>query len=212
MKNQPEFGFVLDTIVDRNTRFYRGNSMKGTFCAGDRLIIMPVPLESIIIGDVIVYQKINYLGGVDEVVHRVVDINESGILTRGDNNLFYDLCPVQVEKIVGKVVAVEGKEKKQIVWGGNLGLWKAKLRWFWLRIDHWFRWLFRNPYHWLRSSKIVLMFWQVKIEKVNMKTELGLLVKYVCNGRTVATWEPSHKRFDCRKPFDLVIFPPEDLQ
>jgi len=31
------------------------------------------------------------------------------------------------------------------------------------------------------------------------------LVKYICGGRTVARWWPEQDRFECKKPYDLVI-------
>jgi signal peptidase I len=211
--DRTKFGFATDVpAIEANIRFYRGKSMKGTFCVGDRLVIRPVPLASIATGDVIVYQKTNSQGEIDETVHRVVEINENGLFTRGDNNLFRDIYPVQAEQIIGKVVMVEGKGRGPEVVGGARGLWKAKLWRLWLIADFWFRRLFRRPYHWLRLSKIIPKLWHLEINEVHLKTEHGPLVKYICKGHTIATWESSRKRFDCRKPFDLVIFPPEDSQ
>ena len=54
--------------------------------------------------------------------------------------------------------------------------------------------------------------WKPAISQIHLKTDTGTLVKFIYRKKTVAVWEASRGRFDCRKPFDLVIFPPEDQQ
>jgi hypothetical protein len=46
---------------------------------------------------------------------------------------------------------------------------------------------------------------------VHLRTEHGRLVKYVYGGRTVAWWWPGQNRFECRKPFDLVLRREDDV-
>jgi len=206
-----KFGFGSGPI-NENIRFYRGNSMRGIFCLGDYLLIMPVSFADIYPGDVIVYRGTSEQENVEDVAHRVVAITENGLITRGDNNSRHDFTPVQCDQIIGKVVEMERRRRKQVVVGGAKGLRRAKLQWAILRLDRFVRRLFRFPYHLLRNSQIIPKLWRPFITEINLKTERGLLVKYIYKQRTVAIWDVSQHKFNCRKPFDLVIPPPEDLQ
>jgi len=208
--NHLKSSIAVDVPIEENIRYYRGNSMNGTFRKGDRLVIAPVLPSAISNGDVIVFCLTNRQGETEEIVHRIVAIMEGGFITRGDNNYSRDFDPVRPDQIIGKVVMVEdGKRGKKVV-GGSGGLRKAKLRRIFLAGDHGFRRLFRQPYHLLRLSKIMPKVWRVKIDKIHLKTGHGLLIKYLYRGRTVATWNPDRTRFECSKPFDLVIFSPEE--
>jgi hypothetical protein len=51
--------------------------------------------------------------------------------------------------------------------------------------------------------------WRPPITKVHLETECGPLVKFVVGNRTVAAWWPQTNRFWCRRPYDLIILPPE---
>jgi signal peptidase I len=206
-----KFGFG-NKVVDENFRFYRGDSMRGTFHLGDRLRITPVLFGSICPGDVIVYRRIDEQEAVVEVVHRVVAITAYGLSTRGDNNRRHDFSPVQRDQIIGKVIEMENRGCKRAVVGGVRGLRRAKLLWALMHVDIFVRQLFRPFYHLLRNSRIISRLWRPVITEVYLKTDRGSLVKYIYKQQTVATWDLSRKRFDCRKPFDLVIPPPEDIQ
>ena len=70
----------------KNTRFYRGESMKGSFRIGDRLYIEPVLINKLKRGDVIIFQDISQNGDGKELVHRIVSIYKDDLVTRGDNN------------------------------------------------------------------------------------------------------------------------------
>jgi hypothetical protein len=79
------------------------------------------------------------------------------------------------------------------------------MRWAVLRVDFEFRRIFRRSYHFLRLSKLVTSFWKPSVQKIYLENEAGMFVKYLHKQQVVATWDPAHQRFDCRKPFDLVI-------
>jgi signal peptidase I len=219
---------------DTQTRFYRGNSMGNIFHPGDRLRVIPIADGEIIPGDVIVFHKTHRLIPVlskngestqpksgssipqpnagqaleqaeDVVVHRVIEIVETGVITRGDNNRHRDLVPVQWEQIFGKVETVESKGRGKPVTGGIFGLWRAKLHWAVLDLDYWVRRCFRQPYHILRRSRFAARLWQPTIHKIRLQTQNGAVVKYIYKQRTVAIWETRQQSFECHKPFDLVI-------
>lgn len=78
-------------------------SMRPVFDAGDVAIVVKVPADVIRRGDIIQFR-----GGEINVIHRVVDIEETGdsrlFITKGDANNTPDVAPVTAEQVVGKVV------------------------------------------------------------------------------------------------------------
>lgn len=186
-------------------RFYYGNSMRGTFHPGDCLILVSATMSDIGPGDIVVFQKPDSGSDSVQVVHRVISVTEIGLITRGDYNLKRDVAPVQLEKVVGKVRAVERMGKTTKVIDGRLGLWWARICWMLRQADFEFRRIFRRSYHFLRLSGLAPKFWKPAIQKMHLNTENGLLVKYLHRQQVVATWDTIRQRFDCRKPFDLVI-------
>jgi len=209
--DEQDFGFDYKAIyIKENMRYYRGNSMRGTFQIGDRLLIKPVLIVDIIPGDIIVYQRPNNKENTEEMVHRVVALREGKLITRGDQNRTLDLTPVQSNQIIGKVIAKENRGYRQVVVGGEKGLQRAKLRWAILRLNRFAYRLFIFPYRLFRNSRFISMLWRPVTTKIHLKTEGGLVVKYIYKQKTIAIWEAASKRFNCRKPYDLVIFPPED--
>jgi hypothetical protein len=77
------------------------NSMTPTLDADTHGIeILPVEGD-IEIGDIIAYRV-----GEKSIIHRVVDMNESGYYTQGDNNKLRDPVVVQFDQIEGVVVGL----------------------------------------------------------------------------------------------------------
>ncbi len=190
-----------------NIRFYQGNSMRGTFRSGDCLLVMHVLLAELRPGDVVVYRGQNEQGQADELVHRVVAVAAGAAIAKGDNNPRADTTPITSDNLLGRVTHVQRNGKTRQVWGGQLGLMRARI----FRIGKWARrWIVRlgrGPYCWLRGSGLILRLWQPSVLRVRLVTKDGPLVKYVHDGQTVARWRPTEGRFDCQKPYDLVLRP-----
>jgi hypothetical protein len=193
---------------EMSRRIYLGNSMRGVFMPGDNMLLMVVPHAEILLGDVIVFHNVSQRDRRELVVHRVIAISDSGLITRGDNNLHSDGLPVLPEQIVGKVIAVQNGPHTKAVLGGFLGLCRANLFRFFLFFKLYFRYFFRRYYARIRDSRLVERLWMPEIQKIRFQTAAGILVKYLHRGRTVASWDAAAGKFICRKPFDLVIFPP----
>jgi hypothetical protein len=140
----------------------------------------------------------------------VVSVSARGVLTRGDHNKGLDPYLVAMDRVIGKVEQVEIQGEWKPVTGGRPGLWNARVQWFLTWLDVRFRRMFWRPYGLLRSSRIVPRLWRPAITVVQLQTQHGPLVKYIYRQRTVALWNPSIRRFECRKPFDLVIPSPLD--
>ena len=192
--------------------FYHGDSMRGTFRPGDRLTVLPASFADLRPGDVAVFRGSNRQSDADLVVHRVMAVGPDGLVTRGDNAPTADNHLLIAENLVGRAACVERDGCTRPVRGGRLGLWRARAlhaRRSMLRL---LTRIGRLPYRWLRASGLVQRLWRPTISRICLNTERGPLVKYVCGGRTVACWQPEQGRFDCRKPYDLVINKPTEPQ
>jgi signal peptidase I len=98
-------------FVQADTRRVDGISMLPTLEGGDLVVIQGVPVSDVHVGDIIVYNNLCSTGG-ESVVHRVVNITSSGLITKGDNNHYNDVVsniaasPIAQQCLEGKVVFV----------------------------------------------------------------------------------------------------------
>lgn len=75
------------------------NSMVPTFEKGDMIIVKGT--DSPEIGDVIVFDSPGYNY---PIIHRIIDINENGMLTKGDHNPVKDPWTISQENVHGKAI------------------------------------------------------------------------------------------------------------
>lgn len=180
--------------------------MLGTFLPGDCLIVTSAMIEDLCVGDVVVFRGTKKNSDDDcEWVHRVVDAFDRKFITRGDHNSYNDFGFLTNENMVGRVDFVLRDKKKRAVWNGQLGYWWARCLHLRQPLLYLLGRFLGNYYQWLREKKILAQYWHLKLSKLYLWSEEGLIIKYVLHGRTIAIWQPEQKRFDCRKPFDLVI-------
>jgi signal peptidase I len=99
-------------FVQADTRRVDGTSMLPTLEGGDLVVIQNVPLNDIHVGDIIVYNYLCSTSGLS-VVHRVIQITSSGLVTKGDNNPEPDQfdseiarTPITQQCLEGKVILV----------------------------------------------------------------------------------------------------------
>ena len=81
------------------------NSMRPSLHPGDLALV--VNASKLRVGEIVVYAADCPLLPREDVIHRVVEINGSMIVTKGDNNATNpvpDPCPVRVEQVKGKIV------------------------------------------------------------------------------------------------------------
>ncbi|MBU0491734.1 MAG: hypothetical protein KKA73_10050 [Chloroflexi bacterium] len=208
-----EMGFYTPAAADDRRRFYRGNSMAGTFRLGDYLTIEPALLEAIRPGDVVIYQGGDQEGEPNDIVHRVVAQTPDGLVARGDNNPCVDTILVTEANLLGRVTYLERGGIIRPVRGGRWGLLRARTfharrraRRMGARIV---RLLGRWPYRALRRSGLLPRLWHPTITRIQFATDDGPVVKYVSGGRTVARWWLETDQFRCRRPYDLVIVRPQ---
>ena len=81
------FGLLLfwAFFVQADTRRVDGTSMLPTLEGGDLVVIQSAAISQIHVGDIIVYGAPCSAYG-ESVVHRVVNITDNGLITKGDNN------------------------------------------------------------------------------------------------------------------------------
>lgn len=182
---------------------YSGSSMKPTFRPGQVLYVRP-NVQDIQRGDVLVYKQHERF-----IVHRVLFTGTTGYITRGDNNRLVDVAPIPPDMVVGRVELAERQGAVSRVLGGRRGLLSARLHWVVMRLSSWFRYLFGWPYRFIKRNRILVGLWAPKFVTICLQTENGPLYKYIYHRKTIATWNPQSDAFQCRKPFDLVIFPQE---
>lgn len=195
--------------ANNNTRIYKGRSMEGTFQFGDHLIFEPAPLTGIQPGDVVIYRRLNHKGSHDELVHRVISSLPEGLIVKGDNNPHVDKTLVTEKNLMGRVSHLERNGKRFLVGDRHFGLLRARalhgLRHVQAGIWALVRRMGRSSYRQLRNSGLIGRLWRPSIKKILLLTTDGPLLKYVCRNRTVAYYSPANGRFQCRKPYDLVL-------
>jgi hypothetical protein len=188
---------------------YNGPSMTPTFQPGHLLYVRPARAD-IAVGDVVVFSD---PVGDGYVVHRVISASGVGWVARGDNNARADPFPVDRCQIIGRVEMAEVRGRIQPVRGGSQGLWSARIRWRAHRMGRWLRRPVVPLYRALRDSTILhrtLGRWlSPHLRVVRVETPTGPLFKTTYKGRIVARWWPQLDRYECRKPFDLVIPRPD---
>lgn len=189
---------------------YHGGSMAPVFRPGQVLYVRP-SARDLAAGDVVVFSNPARPG--KHTVHRVVRITPAGVVTRGDANLRDDPRLVPWEALVGRVEQVDDGRRPRRVAGGRRGLWAARGRWAWRWADHSLRRLFYRPYAalraWTGSQRLLARLLAPHLKSIRLQSPDGPLVKTLFRGRVVARWQPALGRFECRKPFDLAIRPPD---
>lgn len=190
--------------------FYQGSSMLGTFRPGDRLAVVPMSIADLRAGDVIVFRGLGGQNEPDRIVHRVVATATDGLVTRGDNAPAADEHLLGAENLLGRVTHFERGGPWRPVRGGWLGLLRARALHTRRPVRRLIARASRKPYGWLCRSGLIRRFWRPTISRMQLCTDRGPVVKYVVGGRTVARWWPAKGRFECRKPYDLLISRPAD--
>ena len=180
--------------------------MSGTFILGDRLQIEAVPFTSVRAGDVVVFR--HPASGV-QTVHRVVRRSSGALRTRGDYCDGIDPFPVTQALYTGVVTHYLRAGARHRVHGGWVGLCRGgglrALRMLSYAIVR----TAGRPYVWLRRSELLQRYFPLAIIRLRLVTPRGLVIKYVRNGRTVALWRPVERFWECRKPYDLFLSPPD---
>ena len=186
--------------------------MRGTFRAGDCLEMEPAAIGDVHRGDIVVYRESgSEPEAANELVHRVISRKPEGLVARGDSNVLPDAALVTRDNLVGRVRYRVRGGKKERVKGGGLGLLHARILHRLITPRRWLRVFGGKIYGGLRLTGLVRRVWHPDTAVIRFMTEKGPLIKYVHRGRTVAWWWTEKNRFECRKPFDLVLAPKKTI-
>ncbi len=185
--------------------------MAPLFKPGDFLCVRTSVIGDIKVGDIVIVQWEDNLSPAEYVVHRVLSVTLGYLITQGDNNFFPDSQLVTNDNFIGLVVFFERQNRVFPVIGGTIGLFYANLIHFRNRIWLIIKRLGWRIYRLIRQSGVFARVWHPVICQVRLLTDKGILIKYCHKNRTVAHWWLEKKYFDVRKPFDLVISKPEEL-
>ena len=181
----------------------RGDSMWGTLADGDCLWISPVPFDSLQVGDVVAFDS-----GGKVVVHRIVDRTENLFRTQGDGNWSPDSAPLTSKNFVGKLAERERRGIRSSVVGGARGHRRAIILRAICRQRLRLRFWLAAPYRLLRASRVVALVWRPRMAAVRFLSPAGPVTKFIHRGETVACWNPQSRQWECRAPYDLILFPP----
>ena len=188
-------------------RYYRGHSMGRGFALGDRLEIEAVSTRDLRVGDVVVFRRSLADGTANDVIHRVVEVTGTTVVTRGDANPASDPEAVSDEVLVGRVLSVRSPGGRRFVAKGPAGaLASFRIR-IGIRLRRSVAKALHGPYRALRASGLVKGLWNASFLEMSVTTARGRAIRFVRNGRTVATWWPDLDLFACRRPYDLVLRP-----
>jgi hypothetical protein len=206
MNNSPSENKTIPPSISQQgltkSFIYNGPSMKPTFQTGQLLYVRP-NVQDVQPGDVLVYKQNN-----GHVVHRVISTNASGYITRGDNNRLKDAAPISPDQVIGRVELAEGEGAIHRIAGGRHGLWSAQRHWAGMHLSLWLRIVFGWPYRLIKKKRLLRGLWHPKVVTICLQTESGVLYKYLYHNKTIGTWNPQSGIFHCRRPFDLILFPP----
>ena len=126
--------FVTMAVSPFSLSIVGSKSMNPTLNEGDILLWMPVEMNEITVGDIVIYKSYTCWPDEKMIVHRVVEIRYDGngcvlLGTRGDANSWVDQERphlsepyIHNDHIVGKVVCF-GSQPVKIPFVGMIGLW-----------------------------------------------------------------------------------------
>ena len=183
---------------------YIGTSMNPALKPGDRLDTVPYDRQKIRRGDVVVFTS---PADGSKVVHRVVSVDSKGIKTRGDNCNRVDPWVLSTDKIVGRVISVQRRNRRRRIFGGYLGRVFTGTARALITLDLGASFLLRPFYDRLARSGI-LRCWVPTWTKPRViefsrygETELQLLMGRWVIGRRL----PGMARWNIRRPFRLFV-------
>ena len=94
-----DWNFKKMNYFGANIHIVASNSMKPEFKAGDIAITYKTDFDKLEVGDVITYLDDNKI-----IIHRIVEINDGFIKTKGDNNSTEDKVLIDRQNYLGKLI------------------------------------------------------------------------------------------------------------
>lgn len=177
--------------------------MWGTLAHGDCLWLSSVPFDSLQAGDVVAFDS-----GGKTVVHRIVEKRGDGYATQGDGNWSRDSALLTADRLIGQVMERERMGIRKAVAGGARGRRRARFLRAMARIRHGVAFWTVRFCRAALARRLVSLCWRPAFVCVRFVSPAGVVTKFIHRGRTVATWKPQARQWECRRPFDLILSPP----
>ena len=179
--------------------------MTGTFRTGDILSIVPVELCNVRVGDVVVFNAPEKELKKREIVHRVIKKSAGLLIARGDSSKPGTYNMVTEDLLIGRVISRLRNNRASRICGGSMGCIKGSLLNLWWNFKRYAGIVLNKPYCILKVSNIVPVIWKPHITRVLINSNKGSLIQFIHNRHVVARSWPELNKFECRKPWDLVI-------
>lgn len=106
--------FIISNLAGRSNALYNltnvctytvlTGSMRPEINPGDVIIVKKINIEDANSGDIITFNKDE-----DVITHRVIEVKDKGITTKGDNNNVLDSGQVTSTSLIGKVILIVPK-------------------------------------------------------------------------------------------------------
>ncbi|MBM3860638.1 MAG: S26 family signal peptidase [Verrucomicrobia bacterium] len=187
---------------------YVGPSMNPTLSVGDGLNVVPYGTHPICVGDVVVFA---HPDGKQNVVHRVVRVDRTGIRTRGDNNNEDDPWTLSPEQIQGRVVSIgTGSQSRPLAtgWHGQaqasaVRQWNRTRKWARLQFSRFFHPVYRS----LSSGGLFRRCLGSRFPShvVKYQRSRGVELVVIVAGRVVGKWDPVAQQWRIRAPWRLLV-------
>jgi signal peptidase len=181
---------------------YLGSSMYPTLRVGDGMKIVPYSTGKIQAGDVVVFRSSD---GEKNIVHRVISLSSSGIITRGDNNPEPDTVPLTPDDIMGRVVSVNRGYKTVIIHGGTRGEMRGRLLHLFKIVRSKTYDLIRPFYYRLLRSDVFKNMLSRHVRILCFKRPEGTEKQLLIGSRVIGRHRAGWTRWQIRRPFRLFI-------
>ncbi len=177
--------------------------MRGTIAPGERLLVRAMELPAVEAGDIVAFRR-----GGRVRVHRMVAIRQGRWWTQGDGNWRRDIEPLQPEEFIGRVEEAVGPAGSRRLAGGARGRRLAMGRHAAAFVRWGFLSLLAPPYRRLWRGRVGPPVWGAGLRAGGFCPGGRPRAKYIHRGQTVASWHDASRGWTCRRPYDLILFPP----
>ncbi|MFH1727233.1 MAG: signal peptidase I [Pseudomonadota bacterium] len=197
---------ILREIIGKDSKdiVCRGPSMKPTISMCDKLAIDEYKDKAEIeIGDIIYYPRPD---GEINIVHRIIEIKEDGVITRGDNNNKIDPYLIKFKDIQGKVIGLKRKNKIIKLTNGKRGFYIHR---FHIIKKSGLNFIFHYPRkltHYLAENGLFHFLstkFKTKVLQVNGNKDKKLILVY--KGKEIGFYSAAMKKWVLLFPYKIFI-------
>jgi len=183
---------------------HSGSSMNPILKSGDRLHIVSCNGQPIRRGDVVVFVPPR---GDSKIIHRVISVESRGIKTQGDNSSSPDEWILSPDRIIGRVIYAQRKNRKQRISGGLIGHFRGMTFRAISMVDSRVSTLLRPVYGRMAGSGIFRRWlpFQMRTRVLSFNRPEGTELQVLIGRWIVGRWLPGMSRWHIRRPYRLFV-------